>query len=105
MPPAPSPGKKLVAGGPGSGSAFALTLPYSPRMVPAMADKEHSGPGLSARGRQAQAARQARQAQALRENLRKRAAQRRGRPESGGQAPDTVSLGAPDLDPGRKGDA
>ena len=69
-------------------------------MVPAMADKEHSEPGLSARGRQAQAARQARQAQALRENLRKRAAQRRGRP-----GPEDASSGAPDLDPGRKGEA
>ncbi|HEX9791890.1 MAG TPA: hypothetical protein VGA60_14615 [Kiloniellales bacterium] len=56
-----------------------MTLPYSPRMVPAMANEDQTGPRLAARGHRALAARQAREAQALRENLRKRAAQRRDR--------------------------
>ena len=67
----------LGPGGPGA--AIALTLPYSPRMVPAMANEDQTGPRLATRGHQALAARQAREAQALRENLRKRVAQRRDR--------------------------
>ena len=48
-------------------------------MVPAMANDEQTGPRLATRGHVALAARQAREAQALRENLRKRATQRRDR--------------------------
>jgi len=46
-----------------------------------MAKGDDKGPRLSVRGREELAARQARQARALRENLRKRAAQRHGRAE------------------------
>ena len=42
-------------------------------------DSAPDGPRLSARGAAAQAERQTRQAEALRENLRKRKAQERGR--------------------------
>ena len=90
MPLPPIHGKNLVAPGIGPGRvlfpASALTLPQSARKVPAMAKRDEKGPRLSARGREELAARQARQARALRENLRKRAAQRHGRTE-----PDPVS--------------
>ena len=43
-----------------------------------MAKGEHTGPHLSVRGQEELAARKAREARALRENLRKRTAQRRG---------------------------
>jgi len=68
-------------------------------MVPDMAKEDQTGPRLATRGHRALAARQAREAQALRENLRKRAAQRRDRAEPG---PRPAS--GPE-DPGPKGEA
>lgn len=52
-----------------------------------MAKGDHTGPRLSARGREEMAARRDREARALRENLRKRTAQRRGRAEPNPAAP------------------
>jgi hypothetical protein len=46
-----------------------------------MTKGDRTGPHLSERGREEMAARRDREAQALRENLRKRTAQRRGRAE------------------------
>jgi|GEM_PF-921737 len=46
-----------------------------------MAKGDHTGPRVSARGQEEMAARRDREAKALRENLRKRTAQRRGRAE------------------------
>jgi hypothetical protein len=108
MPPAGNPGKGVVGGLtrrtawnlPGLG---ALTLPHSPRKVAAMADQDHEGPRLSRRGQDEHVARQARQAQALRENLRKRAAQRRGR-DGREMEPDPPAPGAGG-DPSDGGDA
>ena len=64
-----------------------------------MAKKDRTGPRLTARGEEELAARREREARALRENLRKRAAQRRGRaaPEP---VPPTVAGG-----PGPEGEA
>ena len=61
-----------------------------------MAKRTPTGPRLTARGEEELAARRAREARALRENLRKRAAQRRERAgpdpaapaESGGPGPE-----------------
>jgi hypothetical protein len=75
---------------------LALTLPHSPRMVPAMANDEQTGPRLATRGHVALAARQAREAEALRENLRKRAAQRRNRAEPRPPAPASADTPGPE---------
>ena len=100
-------GKNLVAAGSwllGLGRGpLALTLPQSPCKVPAMAKGDHTGPRLSARGEEELAARRDRQARALRENLRKRAAQRRGRAEPNPAAP--VGGGGPGPGGGPKGEA
>ena len=64
-----------------------------------MAKGDDKGPRLSARGREELAARRARQARALRENLRKRAAQRHGRAEPDPLPPAVAG------DPGPEGEA
>lgn len=64
-----------------------------------MVKGDEKGPRLSVRGQEERAARQARQAAALRENLRKRAAQRRDRAAPDPAPPKVVG------DPGAEGEA
>ncbi len=73
-----------------------MTLPQSSPSVPAMIIQARGEPHLSPRGRQSRNQREARLAEALRENLRKRKAQSRGRAavqETAGPAPDDQGAG------------
>ena len=82
MPPAPIRDKADLPPRPASynrRSGPALTLPQSPRRKAAMTERPRVPPRLSEAGQRTRASRDARLAEALRDNLRKRKAQARGR--------------------------
>ena len=89
MPPAPIRDKADLPPRPASynrRSGPALTLPQSPRRKAAMTERPRVPPRLSEAGRRARASREARLAEALRDNLRKRKDQARGRTNTAEEA-------------------
>ena len=77
--------------------APALTWPYWPRRVrPLMNDETPPKPRLSTRSRKAREERQDRLAEALRENLRRRKAQARGRADPAAEGPVVGGTAADD---------